>query len=341
LPRLPKVSAIIVNWNGMEFLPTCLDSVFKQSYKNMDVIVVDCASKDESVPFIKRNYPLAKVIELTQDLGPPHAINLAAREAQGEYILILNNDVYLPPDLVAKMEAELEKDENCVINPIQLDFDGTFIGAGYPARDFGLQKFFKPEELRPFFSCTACCLVAKRIVGKNLFNELFFLYEDVEWGWRLNLKNVPPKPLLNSYFLHKNAGTVVKGSLKQEKIAVYSFLATHYICFKASTLTLLFPTIVFTLLKKLFLLCGRDFALVNSFFRGFSRFVKYLPKLSQYKRKIQKERSVKSDLWILKMMIGSSLFLDHLKNHWRTNLRSLMEKEIQVNIDYLKKGFHE
>jgi len=334
-----KVSAIVVNWNGINFLPICLSSLFNQTYKELEVIVVDCASADESVPFIKSNYPLAKVIELKQDFGPPYAINLATREAQGEYVLILNNDVYLPPNLVVKMEAELEKDENCVINPIQLDFDGNFIGAGYPARDFGLQKFLKPEELRPFFSCTACCLVAKRIVGKNLFNELFFMYEDAEWGWRLNLKNIYPKPLLNSYFLHKNAGTVVKGSSKQEKMAIFSFLATHYICFKMNTLVLYSPWMIFTLLKKNFMLCKRDLSLVSSFFSGFFRFVKFLPKLSQCKRKVQNERLIKSDLWILKMMIESSLFLNQLKSNWQGTLRSLMKKEIQANIDYINQEF--
>ncbi|MCJ7458051.1 MAG: glycosyltransferase [candidate division Zixibacteria bacterium] len=334
-----KVSAIVVNWNGMKFLPVCLDSIFRQSYKNLEVIVVDCASKDESVSFIKSNYPLAKVIELKQDSGPPYAINLATREAQGEYILILNNDVYLPENLVAEMAAELEKDENCVINPLQLDFDGNFIGAGYPARDFGLQNLFKPEELRPFFSCTACCLVTKQVIERNTLNELFFLYEDVEWGWRLNLKNVPPKPLLNSYFLHKNAGSVIKGSPKQEKMAIYSFLATHYICFKVSTSVLLLPVTVLTLLKKLLLLCKRDPVLANSFFSGFFQFVKHLPKLSQYKRRVQNERFIKSDLWVLKTMIGSSSYLKELKNYWQTNLRSLMEKEIQAHISYLNRDF--
>ncbi len=336
-----KVSAIVVNWNGIKFLAVCLDSIFRQTYKNLEVIVVDCASKDESVPFIKSNYPLTKVIELKQDFGPPYAINLAAREAQGEYVLILNNDVYLPENLVAEMAAELKKDENCVINPLQLDFNGNFIGAGYPGRDFGLQNFLRPEELRPFYSCTACCLVTKRIAEENLFNELFFLYEDVEWGWRLNLINVPPKPLLNCYFLHKNAGTVVKGSGKQEKMAIYSFLATHYICFKVSSLISLLPSIAFTLLKKSFQLCKRDFALLNSFISGIYQFVKCLPALTQYKRKVQNERLIKSDLRILKKIIGSSLFLNQLEKHWQTSLRNLMEKEIQANIDYLKKGFQE
>lgn len=334
-----KVSTIVVNWNGIKFLPVCLDSLFKQTYKNLEVIVVDCASGDESVSFIKSNYPLVKVIELKQDFGPPYAINLAAREAQGEYILILNNDVYLPENLVAEASAELEKDENCVINPIQLDFDGNFIGAGYPAMNFGLQKFFRPKELRPFYACTACCLVAKRIVEENWFNELFFLYEDVEWGWRLNLKKVHQKPLLNSYFLHKNAGSVIKGSPKQEKMAIYSFLATYYICFKPSTLTLLFPAIIFTLLKKLLSLCRRDLFLISSFFQGFTAFIKCSSKLSQYKRKVQKERLVKSDVWILKKMIGSSIYFTQLKKQSPRDFRSLIGKNVQTNIDYIKKEF--
>jgi GT2 family glycosyltransferase len=339
LSEQKKVSAIVVNWNGIKFLPVCLDSIFKQSYKNLEVIVVDCASKDESVPFIKSNYPLTKVIELKQDFGPPYAINLAARRAQGEYVLILNNDVYLPENLVSEMVAELRKDENCVINPLQLDFDGNFIGAGYPGRDFGLQNFLRPKELRPFYSCTACCLVAKRIMQENLFNELFFLYEDVEWGWRLNLKNLPCKPLLTSYFLHKNAGTLIKGSSKQVTMLVYSFLATHYICYKLKTLALLLPAMFLALSKQLFGLCKTDYALVNAFLKGCLRFTKQVPKLAQYKVTVQRERLIKSDMRIFNMMVGSSLYLKQLENRWGTTLRSLKEKEIQGDISYIKKEF--
>lgn len=327
----------MVNWNGIKFLPVCLDSLFKQTYKNLEVIVVDCASKDESVPFIKNNYPLTKVIELKQDFGPPYAINLAAREAQGEYILILNNDVYLPENLVAEMVAELKKDENCVINPLQLDFDGNFIGAGYPGRDFGLQNVFRPEKLNPFFSCTACCLVPKRIVEKIPFNELFFMYEDVEWGWRLNLINVPSKPLLTTYFLHKNAGTLIKGSAKQVTMLVYSFLATHYICYKLKTLALLLPAMLLVLLKQLFVLSKRDRTLVNAFFKGLFNFAKHLPKLAEYKIKVQKERLIKSDLRIFKMMVGSSLYFNQLRNHWATDLRNTKQREIQTDLTYIRK----
>ena len=150
---MKKVSAIVVNWNGMEFLPTCLDSIFKQDYNNIEVIVVDCASRDESVSWIVENYPKTKVIALQKDPGPPAAINLAAREAKGEYILILNNDVILPEDLIEKMAKELRTDKNCVINPVELNWEGRYVRSGIPDLLFGryLSYFIKVKGDSPFY----------------------------------------------------------------------------------------------------------------------------------------------------------------------------------------------
>ena len=120
---------------------------------------------------------------------------------------------------------------------------------------------------------------------------------------------------------------------------VYSFLATHYICYKLKTLALLFPAMFFALLKQLLALCKSDRALVKAFLKGFFQFTKQLPKLAEYKIRVQKERLIKSDMRIFKMMVGSSLYLNQLENDWGTTLRSLKEKEIQSYVSYIKKEF--
>ena len=55
--QFPKVSIIIVNYNGKELLEKCLESVFKADYKNYEVIIVDNNSTDDTVEFVKDNYP--------------------------------------------------------------------------------------------------------------------------------------------------------------------------------------------------------------------------------------------------------------------------------------------
>ncbi len=236
------VSAIVVNWNGMQFLPTCLDSVFKQSYKNIEVIVVDCASKDESVEFIRKNFPLTKIIELKEDKGPPYAINLAARQAEGDYILILNNDVILPEDMLSKLVKEMDVDENCAINPVELDWKDEYFKSGCiePWISSFLSKFFKVKGNTTFYPSTACCLASKKILLENPLNEKLFLYEDTEWGWRLQLKQIKIKVLPDAYFIHKNQGTVSK-SRKLAFILGKLPITTQFVCFKFFTFLTVFP----------------------------------------------------------------------------------------------------
>ncbi len=90
----PFVSILIVNYNGKHHLKDCLDSVYKSNYpKNgYEVILVDNDSQDDSVAFIKKNYPEVKLIESKENLGFAGGNNLAYQHATGKYIVLLNND---------------------------------------------------------------------------------------------------------------------------------------------------------------------------------------------------------------------------------------------------------
>ena len=329
LSNPPKVSAIVVNWNGMEFLPTCLDSLAKQSYKNLEIIVVDCASKDESVGFVKSNFHQVKLFSLKEDLGVPYALNLGCRHADGEYVLILNNDVYLPFDLVGKMVQEILKDKYSVINPVQFKADGSLLGAGYSIPLFGVHQLIKMKGEYPFYPCTACCLTTKEILMANPLNEKFFIYEDVEWGWRLKLKKVKCRVMTDGYFLHKDAGTVGSQSPRQIRYGAFSYLTTRYICFKNSTLLVLSPLLLLALLRYFLRNWFKGSKMVRSFWGGISDFFKKINEFSEYRRGIQKGRLVKSDIRILKEMIASHDFKRNFEINWWKHYKRDFEKRIK------------
>lgn len=311
-----KVSAIVVNWNGIKFLPVCLDSIFKQTYKNLEVIVVDCASKDESVSWIAENYPRTQVIVLQKDPGPPAAINLAARQAKGENILILNNDVILPKDMITKMVGEMKKDEECVINPAELDWEGKYRQAGCtdPWLARYLSKFIKITGNSPSYPSTACCLVSKKNLLDTPLNENLFIYEDTEWGWRLHLKKIRIKVMLDTFFLHKCEGSM--NIRKSAFINGKTSLATIFICFKWHTLLWLFPYLLITYyldFKRLgyYLVKGG----LVSFCRGILSFFEKLPLFIQDRKRAQKERKI-GDGEMLKITIGSIDFKKKSKDEW-------------------------
>lgn len=88
----PLVSIIIVNWNGLRWLPECFSSLYSQAYKNFEIIFVDNASHDESVVWVKKHFPKTKIIINKENLGFAEANNVGYRKAKGEYVLFLNND---------------------------------------------------------------------------------------------------------------------------------------------------------------------------------------------------------------------------------------------------------
>lgn len=103
----PVVSVCIANFNGMEVIDACLASVFgQQGTIPLEVIVHDDASTDGSAAYIREQYPDVTLIESTENVGFCIANNRMAAQAQGEYLLLLNNDAALFSDALQTLLAE-------------------------------------------------------------------------------------------------------------------------------------------------------------------------------------------------------------------------------------------
>ena len=88
----PRVSIIIPHWNNTDILSDCLESITLTSYLDLETIVVDNASTDDSVEWVKSNYPNVKLIENDKNYGYAGGCNIGAEYASGEYLIFLNND---------------------------------------------------------------------------------------------------------------------------------------------------------------------------------------------------------------------------------------------------------
>lgn len=107
-----KVSIQIVTWNSRKFLPECLESIFNQTYKDYSVLIIDNASNDDTIEFVKENYPAVAILRNNKNLGFAAAHNQGIRLFESSpYLLVVNPDVILEKDWLEKILSVVEKDK--------------------------------------------------------------------------------------------------------------------------------------------------------------------------------------------------------------------------------------
>lgn len=215
------VSIIIVNWNGKKHLSRCLRSLVEIKYSNFEVIVVDNGSSDGSVEYIKRNFSQVKIIQNKKNLGFAGGNNIGIKKAKGEYVLFLNNDTEVTPNLLSILIDALEKDDKIAIaqpkiifmdsNKLQAGGDfltssGFLYHYGY-GKDPNDPRYNKKMEI---FSACGACMVARSDIIRRIgpFDLDFFCYfEESDLCWRVNLAGYKVLYVPDAVVYHKGYGT--------------------------------------------------------------------------------------------------------------------------------------
>lgn len=197
----PLASVIIPNWNGARFLPPCLEALRRQTYDAREVIVVDNASTDGSLPLLRRDYPEVRVLALERNHGFAGGVNAGIQAARGEVIVLLNNDTEADPrwlgELVRALAAHPEAgaaaskmllfDRRDVFHSAGDSFrvDGLPVNRGVWQKDTG--QFDRQEYV--FGGCGGAVAYRRQLLAQvGLFDESLFLScEDVDLAWRAQL----------------------------------------------------------------------------------------------------------------------------------------------------------
>ncbi len=199
----PFASIIIPNYNGERFLPTCLNALRAQDYPadRFEVIVVDDASRDDSLELLERDYPEVLVVALPQNRGLAAACNAGAAVAHGEALVMLNNDTEAEPGwLSALMSTLAGHPEVGAVASKMLLFDrrdtlhsaGDLYGRDGIPRNRGVWERDEgqyDEDRRVFGGCGGA-VAYRRAAWEEAsgFDEQLFMYlEDVDLAWRLRL----------------------------------------------------------------------------------------------------------------------------------------------------------
>jgi hypothetical protein len=178
------ISIVIVNFNGQKWLGDCLRSIRSQKIKNLEVIIVDNNSTDDSVKIVAREYPDAKVIKNKTNLGFGRGNNLGAKKATSELLFFLNNDTLLQPNCLREVERQVHLKHLDLASPKLLNFSNVDF---YKGRKLTLDIVGSLSWGKKITMIEGCGLIIKKKVFESLggFDSSFFMYsEDLDLCWR-------------------------------------------------------------------------------------------------------------------------------------------------------------
>lgn len=221
----PLISVIIVGYNAKHFLPKCLGTLTKGSYKNIEIFYIDNGSIDGTAAYIKKNYPQIILLQNSRNLGfsPAHVGML--EKVKGDAVLLLNTDTILQENLLTELvKALYEKKDIGAVQPKILMYPQTnkidsvgafFLLAGFLyhfgyEKDASLPIYNKPMEI--FSTKGAVMLIKKDVLDKTgLFDlDYFTAFEDTDLCMRIWLAGYRILYVSSTVAHHIGGGTVMK-----------------------------------------------------------------------------------------------------------------------------------
>lgn len=202
----PRVSIIIVSWNAKSVVQRCLPSVVQTDYPNLEVIFADNASTDGSAAWVAKEYPSVKIVRHPDNWLFCRGNNAALPHATGDLVMLLNNDVKVPPGWLQPLVDTMTRDDDvAAVQPKLLQYDdrGRFEYAGgaggyldrlgYPFTRGRLINTMETDrgqydDARDVFWATGAALLLRRSaldeVGR--LDERFEMHmEEIDLCWRL------------------------------------------------------------------------------------------------------------------------------------------------------------
>lgn len=195
---MPRVSVIILNWNGKKFLPECLDSLAAQTYRDFETVLVDNGSTDGSAEYVRGNYPWVRLVALPENTGFAEGNNRGFAACAGEYIVTLNNDTRVEPVFLEELIRPLSGDPRIgmaaarmldYFQPVRIDAVALKIGANGLGYNIGVGETDAGQYdglTNVFGPCGGAALYRRAMLAEvGFFDADFFAYyEDFDLAWR-------------------------------------------------------------------------------------------------------------------------------------------------------------
>jgi GT2 family glycosyltransferase len=203
---VPHVATVVLSWNGRNDTVACLNSLAQLDWPRHTAIVVDNGSTDDTVAAVDAQFPDAVVVETGRNLGFAEGNNVGLRQALAigaDYVLLLNNDTVVHPQLLNELVAEAEQQPDAgAFCPLIYYLDPPdriwFAGARFDARrghngrhtGYGERDAGQYTAVREIGRGTGAAMLVRRAAIEQvgfLDGELFLQVEDVEWSLRMRV----------------------------------------------------------------------------------------------------------------------------------------------------------
>ena len=217
----PRVTVIIPNWNGIKWLPKCLEALENQSFKSFKIVVVDNSSTDSSLSWIQTNHPSVNILPLQNNFGFAYAANRGIEAADTPYVCLLNNDTVADKNWLERLYMRIDQSTSEVAGVgslmLSLDHKSLIDDAGnslswYMAASkcgHGINLIDYTVDENPFsISAGAAIYRRQTLVSFGGFDESFFAYlEDIDLGLRARMNGLTFLLEKSALVLHKSHGS--------------------------------------------------------------------------------------------------------------------------------------
>lgn len=231
---MTKIAVIILNWNGKDMLNRFLPSVIEHSTtEDTEIYVADNGSEDDSIDFVKQNFPTVKILDLKENNGFAKGYNIAIKQIEAEYVVLLNSDVEVTKKWLEPLLSFMEKNENvAACQPKILSYhdkssfeyagaSGGFIDRyGYPFCRGRIFDCLEKDEGQydnaiPIFWATGAALFIRRdeYISCGGLDDTFFAHmEEIDLCWRIKARGKEIYCLPSSKVYHVGGGTLSSDS---------------------------------------------------------------------------------------------------------------------------------